>query len=421
MDRRFPFALALIAACGRAPSPVPTPVAGACVVAESHGPAPDTITIAAPGAIDPAAAPLARSAAERILFRHLYEPLIDVGCDGAVRAGLARAWRPSDGGRTWVFTLRAGAHFWDGVPVTAADVVAAWRSQDTAAVLAPWAGTIRNAVSAVDDTTLIVRLDTAYADVPRALADPGLAIAKRVPGLAAPLGTAPYWLDAAARTPTAAPLPGQLGPVLVFRAVDPRDALDGGADALITDDPGAIAYAGERTDLKSIPLPWDRTYTLVRERRGGPAPDGAALAHDAVRVEARAGGLPDWWGEAARCDKAPSSQESGAPPDAPIAYRRDDPVARGLAERIVAITSDRDRAVGFGAAEFAALLRAGGASGVVLALPRTALDPCLALRRLRALAGTADVLPLVDVRRRLIVRGATSGVYVDWDGVPRWR
>jgi hypothetical protein len=37
------------------------------------------------------------------------------------------------------------------------------------------------------------------------------------------------------------------------------------------------------------------------------------------------------------------------------------------------------------------------------------------------LAGTADVLPLVDVRRRLIVRGATSGVYVDWDGVPRWR
>ena len=50
-----------------------------------------------------------------------------------------------------------------------------------------------------------------------------------------------------------------------------------------------------------------------------------------------------------------------------------------------------------------------------------ALDPCLAVRRLRARVPFGDLLPLVDVRRRVIVRRPVSGVYLDWDGVPRWR
>ena len=188
--RRVPFAVgaAILAAC-RAPMPAPAPVA--CALSVGTGPTADTLTLAVPGPIDPGAAPLARTDAERILFRQLYEPLIEVGCDGAVRSGLASAWRPSDGGRTWVFTIRAGAAFWDGVPVTAADVRAAWRVQDTAGVLAPWAGGVADAVAVADDTTLVVRLDTAYATVPRAFADPGLAVAKHVAGLRAPLGTAP--------------------------------------------------------------------------------------------------------------------------------------------------------------------------------------------------------------------------------------
>ncbi|HXV90918.1 MAG TPA: ABC transporter substrate-binding protein [Gemmatimonadales bacterium] len=418
-------ALVALAAC-RAPVAPPTPVA--CALSVGTGPTADTLTMAVPGPIDPGAAPWARTDAERILFRQLYEPLIEVACDGAVRPGLASAWRPSDGGRAWVFTLRAGAAFWDGVPVTAADVRAAWRVQDTAGVLAPWAGEVASAVAAVDDTTLVVRLDTAYATVPRAFADPGLAVAKHVAGLRAPLGTASYWLDAAVRAPTAAPLPGRPGPggpVLVLDHIDrdARDALDAGVDVVVTDDPATIAYAADRPDLTSLPLPWDRTYVLVRPWRGGAAPDGAALARDAVRVEARAGGLPDWWAEAARCGVRTAAAEPTPPSaDAPIAYARDDLVARGLAERLAGVASDR-RAVGYGAAAFAALLASGGAAEAVLALPRVALDPCLALRRLRieAQAMTGDVLPLVDVRRRLIARGPVSGVYLDWDGVPRWR
>jgi hypothetical protein len=410
--------MAVLGACrGAAPPPTPS----ACALGVSAGTAADTLTIAASGTIN-RRRPHARTDAERILFRQLYEPLIEVGCDGAVRPGLASAWRPSDGGRTWVFTLRAGAHFWDGVPVTARDVAASWRAQDTAGVLAPWAGPVRNAVIAADDTTVVVRLDTVYATVPHAFAEPGLAVAKRVAGLQAPLGTGSYWLDAAALTPTASPLPGRSGPVLVFDHIDrdARDALDAGVAVVVTDDPGTIAYAAQRPELTSLPLPWHQTYVLLRPWFGGAAPDGAALAHDVVRVEARGAELPGWWNEAAPCgDRAAGGEPMARPLAPPVAYSRDDVEARRLAERLVAVSGDRRRAVGYGAAAFATLLRDASESEAVLALPREALDPCLARRRLRAQGVVGHVLPLV--RRRLIVRGPVSGVYVDWDGVPRWR
>jgi hypothetical protein len=309
------------------------------------------------------------------------------------------------------------------VPVTARDVVASWRAQDTAGVLAPWAGSVRSAVIAADDTTVVVRLDTIYATVPHAFAEPSLAVAKRVAGLRAPLGTGHYWLDAAAQAPTASPLPGRSGPVLVFDHIDRdgRDALDAGVSVVVTDDPGTIAYAAQRPDLASLPLPWHRTYVLVRPWPGGAAPDGEALAHDAVRVEARGAELPGWWSEAALCADRSRGEAVARPAAPPIAYDRDDAVARRLAERLVAVAGDRRRAVGYGGTALAALLRDAGEAEAVLPIPREALDPCLARRRLRARGVAGTVLPLVDVRRRLIVRGPVSGVYVDWDGVPRWR
>ena len=52
----------------------------------------------------------------------VYETLVRVGPDGRIVPALASAWRIEDDGRTFVFTLRAGATFHDGQPVTAADV-----------------------------------------------------------------------------------------------------------------------------------------------------------------------------------------------------------------------------------------------------------------------------------------------------------
>lgn len=52
----------------------------------------------------------------------VYETLVRVGPDGRIAPALASAWRIEDDGRTFVFTLRAGATFHDGQPLTAADV-----------------------------------------------------------------------------------------------------------------------------------------------------------------------------------------------------------------------------------------------------------------------------------------------------------
>src|SRR5881628_1191196 len=86
----------------------------------------DTLTVAAPGAVDPAHAPIPVTTAERVLFRQLYETLLRVDCEGHLHPALAASWSSSDGGRTWTVTLADGAIFWDGVPVSARDVLAAW-------------------------------------------------------------------------------------------------------------------------------------------------------------------------------------------------------------------------------------------------------------------------------------------------------
>ena len=43
--------------------------------------------------------------------------------DGAPRGELARSWETTPDGKTWTFHLRPDAHWHDGEPVTAADVV----------------------------------------------------------------------------------------------------------------------------------------------------------------------------------------------------------------------------------------------------------------------------------------------------------
>ncbi len=422
--RPRPYALGLIlalAACARPGAAPPLPE-DACAIGVRGRSASDTLVIAVPGAIDPAAAPFARGVAGRLLFRQLYQSLIHVDCRGAVTPGLAAAWRASAGGRVWVFTLRADARFWDGVPVTARDVRDSWLGRPATAGRAPWDGAVGDAVAVVDERTVTVRLATAYAAVPRAFADPELAVVKRVPGLAAPLGTGPYWLDVSAAVPTAVPLTAGARPVLVVRGIDgdPRDLLDAGADAVVTDDPATVAYAAQRPDLTSLPLPWDRTFVLAGAP-AGLAIDRASLALDAVRVEARPAVLPDWFADTAGCDPAAPPATDGHT-DAAMAHASGDAAAAALAGRLAALGGADVRAVAQSEAELTAHLSRGGAA--VLALPRAALDPCLAWADLRARGpGLAPgaVRPLVDVRRRLILRRPLFGVFLDWDGVPRWR
>src|SRR5438128_2103821 len=198
-------------------------------------------------------APLPRNDAERLVFGQLYESLIRVDCQGRALPGLAATWEQAPGDR-WAFTLRDNARFWDGAPVTARDVLASWRSHDA---------TLAASLTVTGDRTFTV----AASDAPfQRLADQALAATKPAPGGGWPIGTGRYWMtsgDPASPDALVAQPMARSGQPVVKIATGPaggaRDALDGGADVLITDDAATLDYARSATGYVDVPLEWSRT------------------------------------------------------------------------------------------------------------------------------------------------------------------
>jgi len=416
-------ALVTAAACAPrgAPGPgflVPPPRSiappSACDVPGDAAAAPDTLSVAVPGAVDPAHAPVPVTGGERVLFRQLYETLLRLDCEGRLHPALAAVWSTPDGGRTWTLTIADSARFWDGVPVGARDVIAAWGTAISA---------VAESTAATGDHTLTVRLRRPAPEGPVAIADPALAVAKRVPGIAWPIGTGAYWVSGVTADLTAAPVGGARRPVLRWRPAggDQRDLLDAGVDLLVTDDPGAVAYAATRADFSSVPLPWDRTYVLLAPVPvRAPAPILEDLARHAVRVEARPASPPFWWQDSTCGAGPPPGTASIVRSGSAIVFVQGDAVARDLADRLVALSLDAQprRAVGVLPEALAGRLAARGDDWFVVSVPRTALDACAAWSP--GLWGSG-ITPLLDVRRRMLVRHGGARLSIDWDAVPRIR
>src|SRR3954471_918944 len=96
---------------------------------------------ALPSTLDPLAA---RTRAEQIVSRQLYEPLIErlsgPYAQAAPQAGLALEARPSRDRTTWTVTLRPGVRFQDGTPFNAAPVLPTsrrWQSETDGQRLLP--------------------------------------------------------------------------------------------------------------------------------------------------------------------------------------------------------------------------------------------------------------------------------------------
>src|SRR2546427_333904 len=168
------FAALVATACAPRAAPAPAPPApplalplaplSVCDLPGDSTAHADTLTVAAPGAVDPAHAPMPVTSAERMLFRQLYETLLRVDCEGHLHPALAASWNSSDGGRTWTVTLADGAIFWDGVPVSARDVLAAW---------SPAINGVADSAAVTAERTLLVRLRRPSPDGPAAAAGPG--------------------------------------------------------------------------------------------------------------------------------------------------------------------------------------------------------------------------------------------------------
>lgn len=456
-------ALLLSAACGPArgpagealaPSPECRVVSGfpaAGVDADSS----TTVVLGLAGAVNPSFAPRPGNDAEAVLFRQLYETLVRVDCAGREYPALARDWFASDGGRRWTLTLRDGERFWDGAPVTAGDVVASWNSRG---VVLRTVATVES-VTVVDERTLSVTFPLPERRIPRVLADPVLAVTRSVPGISWPIGTGRYRPAAFAAPAEAGALvlvPADLAAppqtrieVRIQSGADARDLLDAGVDLLITRDPGTLDYAAAASGVRSLPLPWDRTYAvLVPAATDGSFTSGGvsaglrdALARDVMRVEARASEPPHWWVESVSCHILLPQHSARRETDARaprIVYEAGDDDARSLAERLVALALDGSvrlepstaagrappAAVGLTANDLGRSLRRGGDLGYVMRLPRRVMDACMELSALISRApwlGSQTglrqaVVPLVDTRARALIRRDRVDLGVDWDG-----
>lgn len=427
-----------VASCGRSAAPVPPllPVAvrDECALADDSARVPDTLTLALPGAVDPAHAPMPTTDAERMVFRQLYETLVRLDCTGAPHPELAESWSASDAGAQWTFTLRAGARFQDGQAVTARDVIASWMSGDTTQLEGA-------TVAAPDDRTLVLRLRQPAPAPPLWLADPALAVTRAMPGRNWPLGTGPYTADTAAGGIMLRPFTGTGRPTLVLSppgAADARDWLDRGIDLVVTDDAAALSYAASRPEFATRPLPWDRTYLLLAPAATPPVTMvwQEGLARDAVRVEARASAVPAWWTAFPACIGPPPAAAPPPPSGGTrvlVAYPRDDATARSIAERLVALegsqTGTTARAAGLGPAELTGALAAGQIGGggwqFVIPFPQLALEPCRAVHELVARAPwltlVTQIAPLIDTRRRAVWRRGAAAFTAEWDGTLRVR
>ena len=132
---------------------------------------------------------MARGVSASNILRDLYEGLTTESADGAIVPGMAESWQVSNDGRTWTFTLRAGARWSDGTALTAAEFAASLRravdpatGSPVSQILAPIeraediiAGRAPAAalgVDAPDDRTLVVRLRAPTPYFPAVLSHP---------------------------------------------------------------------------------------------------------------------------------------------------------------------------------------------------------------------------------------------------------
>ncbi|HJU73570.1 MAG TPA: hypothetical protein VJ717_07475 [Gemmatimonadaceae bacterium] len=397
------------------------PGSNPCVLVEQPDSPPESITVALSAPPDSAGQDRWRTTAEEFVATQSYETLFGVDCRGRLYPKLVRAWTVQrvDGEQrweSWEITLDTSARFWSGERVTADAVLAAWRSTSERPN-GELARLVAAATAVLDDSTLTVALS---ASAPLTLAHPSLAIH-------------------GARSSAAS-----RARVHFTSATGHRDALDAGADLLVTDDPAIVSYAAHNDDILTFPLPWDRTYVVLAS--DSVPPDSGVTSRltlgnvfaDAVRAHSRIAEGPFWWESSACVAPAATRPVTSVRPSSRVVYLSGDRLAQGVAERLVALAGRRVaredsvlvtliprlsrvrtgvRAIGLAPSAFAAALHAGHDVVYVLPLPRFSPAPCHEVTMLRRAAPwLQSVIPLIDTRSIAIVRRGRVGLSVDANG-----
>ena len=379
-----------------------------CLLAADSAQRLDTVTIALSSPLDLSHAPVPTNQDERLVFRQLFPGLIRLDCQGELRPALASSWQSDTTARTWTFVLRDGARFPDGSSLTARSIEADWIRRDSALREAGL-----DSVRAIDDRTLQVAMQDLRDSLPRVFADPLWSVVS----------------DSLATRLSEGRLTVSQGPGRAVLAIavagtrDLRDALDAGADLVVSGDPQVIDYAARTSELNTYPLPWDRTYALL-QHPGAQAVSTIldstlklSLVRDVVQTDARPSASRHWW------NSSPCSVEISmvgtTPTGSRIVYQQTDPVARQLAERLVAVADVRSplSALASDPLRFAAELERGADRGYIVAIPLQSASPC---RESAQWTRRGHLYPLIETRQHAIVRQGSPALSVDWDGTPRF-
>lgn len=94
---------------------------------------------------------------ESNIILNLLEGLVYSDIDGKVAPGVAESWT-NDNYITWVFTLRQGAKWSDGTPVTAEDFVYSWQRLSDPSTGSPYSSYLQNAYILNADAILAGKL-----------------------------------------------------------------------------------------------------------------------------------------------------------------------------------------------------------------------------------------------------------------------
>jgi peptide/nickel transport system substrate-binding protein len=154
-----------------------------------------------PESLDPASG----SGPGLVVFRQMYQGLVEVGERGDIEPGLAAQWTVSRDGLTWTFRLRPDVQFHNGTSLTADVVVASLgrhlATADGGEPAEPWLRVFRGKSAVVRGVrrgasgTVEIQLNQPFSPLLAVLAHPALAIALTQIDSSVPfLGTGPYRL-----------------------------------------------------------------------------------------------------------------------------------------------------------------------------------------------------------------------------------
>jgi hypothetical protein len=393
-------------------------------------------------------APIPANDSEAILFRLLYETLVEVDCEGKARPGLARSWEIGER-ETWTFLPRESFRFHGEVRLAGrlgrgdlGEREPVREEEDPRPEPGRWPRkAMRITLTEGGAGSLHVHPYSSRDDILYLLDHPTLSFGHRGVFRMGPerigLGTLGEFSGDGDRTGAwtlrwspakgvAAPAPEEIH-FRVLPGTDPRDLAGADVDLIPLRDREAIDFFARTTDFVLTPMPFTPIYFLITRDENLSALADDAMIEDLARRVVRAEGRPAETISAIRVSGRDG--DPGAPGGEPgrrILYPEPDRDARVIAERFAALTPGGSGPVvtGLRHRAFHSSLHAGSDAAYVL--PVRLRNPRQTILREEILSaapwivgrgGTA--IPLVETRAVLATRPGLVGIDCGYDAVPR--